>query len=501
MMKSRIIYFFACAALLVSCGCEKKRELPDVDPPAFQRYSQDIVLNSTVLGTSVKYSIYLPASYVTNKDKRYSVVYMVHGYGDDNNSWNGNYLHANDKIDDLTQKGLGEMIYVFPQGFKTYYCNRYDGTFSYMDMFVNELIPLIDANYRTIPDKQHRSVTGYSMGGFGAVALAEKHPELFIASASLSMSVRTDWQYMEESQDGWNSQWGKIFGGIGQAGEGRITDYYKQHCPLHYFNAQNKSSLSTVHWYLICGDNEENLLYANDELHCILRENGYDHEYRVVDGGHSSSVWMPALDEVLPMFDYYMNGGSMWSPDEEPGLTPEIIETESDGAYLSPSYKENQKGTAVFIAHNNLSKEDLQTLMAACKGQSSSAAYALLPCNTSEKSLRTWMSDWDKKYPNQKKYVLGVEDGAREALALPSGTFSRSFYLNPAVGDVIQVAEGQEIFFAGTELDSNYKDMDKLYIACKKNDAAFQYRIVRGYKNKSLNIINSFKSILSYFNY
>ena len=48
---------------------------------------------------------------------------------------------------------------------------------------------------------------------------------------------------------------------------------------------------------------------------------------------------------------------------------------------------------------------------------------------------------------------------------------------------------------------SNYKDMDKLYIACKKNDAAFQYRIVRGYKNKSLNIINSFKSILSYFNY
>ena len=172
-----------------------------------------------------------------------------------------------------------------------------------------------------------------------------------------------------------------------------------------------------------------------------------------------------------------------------------------DGAYLSPSYKETQKGTAVFIAHNNLSKEDLQTLMAACKGQSSSAAYALLPCNTSEKSLQTWMSEWDKKYPNQKKYVLGVEDGAREALALPSGTFSRSFYLNPAVGDVIQVAEGQEIFFAGTELDSNYKDMDKLYIACKKNDAAFQYRIVRGYKNKSLNIINSFKSILSYFNY
>ena len=43
--------------------------------------------------------------------------------------------------------------------------------------------------------------------------------------------------------------------------------------------------------------------------------------------------------------------------------------------------------------------------------------------------------------------------------------------------------------------------MDKLYVACKKNDAAFQYRIVRGYSNPSLNLYNSFKSILSYFNY
>ncbi|MBP5483873.1 MAG: hypothetical protein J6X99_06425 [Bacteroidales bacterium] len=501
MMKSKIIYLFACAALLVSCGCEKKRDLPDVDPSTFQRYSQDNVLNSKVLNTTVKYNIYFPASYATDKDKRYPVVYMVHGYGDDNNSWNGSWLHANNKIDDLTQKGLGEMIYVFPQGFKTYYCNRYDGTFSYMDMFVNELIPLIDGSLRTIPDKQLRAVTGYSMGGFGAVALAEKHPELFIASASLSMSVRTDWQYMEESQDGWNSQWGKIFGGFGQTGEGRITEYYKQHCPLHYFNAQNKSTLSKVNWYFICGDNEENLLYANDELHCILRENGYAHQYRVVDGGHSSYVWMPALDEVLPMFDYYMNGGSMWSPDDEPSFTPGSIETEEDGSYLSPAYKESSNGTAVFVAHNNLSQEDLQTIMAACTGQSSTAAYALLPCNTAQKTLQSWMSEWEAKYPNQKKYILGVAEGAREALALPSDTFSRSYYLNPAVGDVIQVAAEQEIYFAGTELDSNYKDMDKLYVACKGNEAAFQYRIVRGYKNASLNLYNSLKSILSYLTY
>jgi len=54
MSKSKFLYLFASIALIVSCGCEKKRELPDVDPPAFQRYSQDNILHSKVLNTSVK---------------------------------------------------------------------------------------------------------------------------------------------------------------------------------------------------------------------------------------------------------------------------------------------------------------------------------------------------------------------------------------------------------------------------------------------------------------
>ena len=501
MMKSKILYLFVCTALLVSCGCEKKRDLPDVDPSGFQRYSKDNVLSSQTLGVSIKYSVYYPASYMTNPQKRYPVVYMLHGIGDDNNSWNGNYLHANSKVDSWTEKGLGEMIYVFPQGYKSYYCNRYDGTFSYMDMFVNELIPFIDNNLRTIPDKQHRAITGYSMGGFGAIALAEKHPELFIACAPLSMSVRTDWQYKEESQDGWNSQWGKIFGGYGQAGDARITEYYKQHCPLYYFNAENKQSLSTVHWYLICGDNEENLLYANDELHCVLRDNGYAHEYRVVDGGHSSSVWMPALNEVLPMFDYYMNGGSLWSPTVEPQDFPATIETAEDGAYLSSAYRDSGNGTALFIAHDRLPQTELLSVMTALQGLSSTAAYALLPCDISQKSLSAWMAEWEAKYPSQRKQVLGIEAGAAAALALPSDRFARSYYLNPTVGSSVNVVSGQSIFFAGTDLDANYRDMDKLYVACKRNDAAFEYRIVRGSNTHLYNLCKSLESIKTYITY
>ena len=356
--------------ILTSGSCSKQTPDPGDDTPVtpvtppgpagFQRYQKDFTLNSKILREYIKYSVYLPADYETDTQTRYSVVYMLHGLGDNNNSWNGDYLHANSKIQSLESRGLTKMIYVYPQGFASYYCNFFDGSYNYMDMFVNELIPLIDKEFRTIPDKQHRAVTGYSMGGFGACALAEKHPEVFAACAPLSMSVRTDWQYMEESQSGWDNQWGMIFGGLGKSGEARITDYYKQHCPIHYFNAENKEQLSTVHWYLICGDDEKNLLYANDELHCVLRANGYGHEYRVVDGGHSSSVWNPALEEVLPWFDYYMNNGTMWSPELLKEWDPGTVERNADGVFASAKYKENKSPLAATgIFHIRLSKARL----------------------------------------------------------------------------------------------------------------------------------------------
>ncbi len=511
MMKYKFISILGAFLVLTSGSCSRTDDNNDngtdivtpVTPPepeGFKRYQQDLVLNSRILKAYVKYSVYLPEDYEKATDQRYSVVYMLHGLGDNNNSWNGDYLHANSKIQFLEASGMSKMIYVFPQGFSSYYCNFFDGSYNYMDMFVQELIPMIDKTYRTIPDKNHRSITGYSMGGFGACALAEKHPELFIACAPLSMSVRTDWQYLEESQSGWENQWGMIFGGLGEKGEGRITEYYKQHCPIHYFNAENKELLSTVNWYLICGDDEKNLLYSNDELHCVMRDNGYKHEYRVVDGGHSSSVWNPALEEVLPWFDYYMNGGTLWSPDLNFDYDPCVLESNNeDGVYVSDKYKENKTGTALYIVHNNELSNFMISILryAAYINPVYNNSYVMLPCDISQKSLTEWMNYWDSKYPNDKKLVLGYGQGAEAALALPSDTFKRSYYINPSVGETINVAKDQTIYFCGTDDDSNYLGMNKLYNACKNNGAKFEYRIVNAYKDPIYNIMSSISSIKS----
>ncbi|MBQ1648044.1 MAG: esterase family protein, partial [Bacteroidales bacterium] len=153
--------------ILTSGSCSKQTPDPGDDTPVtpvtppgpagFQRYQKDFTLNSKILREYIKYSVYLPADYETDTQTRYSVVYMLHGLGDNNNSWNGDYLHANSKIQSLESRGLTKMIYVYPQGFASYYCNFFDGSYNYMDMFVNELIPLIDKEFRTIPDKQHRA--------------------------------------------------------------------------------------------------------------------------------------------------------------------------------------------------------------------------------------------------------------------------------------------------------------------------------------------------------
>ena len=497
---------------LFACGGSKGTDPGETDPtdpgeitpptPVFQRYVKDQNCSSSILRAHVKYSVYLPAGYENDTEKRYSVVYMLHGLGDDNNSWNGSYLHANSKINEWEAKGLSEMIYVFPQGFNSYYCNAYNGSYAYMDMFVQELIPLIDKTYRTIPDRQHRAVTGYSMGGFGTIALAEKHPEMFIASAPLSMSVRTDWQYKEESQSGWENQWGWIFGGKGQSGDGRITEYYKQHCPLYYFNEENRESLSSVHWYLICGDDEKNLLYANDELHCVMAQNGYEHEWRVVNGGHSSSVWMPALDEVLPMFDHYMNGGTLWDPSYHTEITPGTVETDANSVFVSPVYQEKHTGTAMLIPYKGLSVSDLKAVMAAIQvSPSFDNGYVLLPCDLSKKDLSEWMFIWDGLYPSEKKLVLGIGEGAAQAASMPAGTFRRSYYAEAQTGEAPVVSKGQSIYFAGTDKCPYWWDLNALYNACKDKEAEFEYRVVNGTSDPLTNILLSIKVIQPYLYY
>lgn len=500
MMKmNKFLLSLTCLAVVSACGCTPKKPAEPEPEQPFERYTKDLKMHSDIMNTDIPFSIYLPASYATEKEKTYPVVYMLHGHGDDHNSWNGNYLHANNKIKILESAGwISEMIYVFPEGFTTYYCNYYTGKYNYMDMFINELIPYIDANYRTIPDREHRSITGYSMGGFGAMVLPEKHPETFLCSAPLSMSFRTDWQYLAESQSGWDQQWGKIFGGTGKPGEERLTDYYKQHCPFYQFTEENKAELSKVHWYFICGDNEENLLFSNDTLHIQLRDNGYEHEYRVVDGGHSSSVWMPALEEVLPFFDHYMNGGSTWPACAQTDYTKQEVTFREDGTLFSNAYTGEEEGLGIYFFHDGMTEQEVKDAMSVFYSINTKYLFTYLPCDLSKKSVAEWIEFYEAKYPQNGKAAIAFH-GAGATIMANSSSFSTMVFIDTTLGDSIAADPSKKYYFACTDESACYADFGALYRACKHGGVEFEYRVIDATGDND--ILRCLSILKSYFPY
>ena len=280
---------------LLGCEPEPKPPAPPYKPPLVRLLTERI-FKSSILNRDIKYAVLLPREY-DSLNSKYPVVYLLHGFGDNETAWYTwgdimSYVDAN-------ASETIPMIYVMPQGFNSYWVNQYDGTSSYMDMLVNEMVPKIDLLYHTIKDPQHRAVMGYSMGGYGALITTAKNPSVFKTGIVLSMSYRTDQQYMADPQSNWNIQWGSIFGGVGSSGAARLTDYYKANNPFYFFTNPDDISLKGQNYYFDCGDDEENLSRPNDSLHDMLRNLNIKHEYRVRNGSHSWDYWHGALPEAL----------------------------------------------------------------------------------------------------------------------------------------------------------------------------------------------------------
>jgi enterochelin esterase-like enzyme len=262
------------------------------------RIMESMVMHSRILKQDVHFSVCLPKTYYDTRQS-FPVVYLLHGLGDDETSWL-EYGQISQYADKAVENGDAvPMIFIMPEAFRTYYVNDYKGSFMYQDMFIKELVPHIDSLFRTVADKQHRALMGYSMGGFGAMMLHLKHSEIFGTAVPLSISVRTDEQYMTEDASGWDDQWGRLFGDLGFKGADRITEYYKQNSPFHVLSQMPTNEIAKLNMYIDNGDKEQTLCRSNEELHILMRNLNIPHEFRVRDGGHSFQYWCSALPNAL----------------------------------------------------------------------------------------------------------------------------------------------------------------------------------------------------------
>ncbi|GAA2807599.1 hypothetical protein GCM10010441_35430 [Kitasatospora paracochleata] len=132
--------------------------------------------------------IVLPSDYYADPGKRYPVLYLLHGSpGDPCDYFNGDRMPKFDGI-----RSSSGMIIVMPDGgSRGWYTNwlmqnTEAGAQNWENFEINQVVPFIDANLHTLADRAHRGIAGISMGGFGALHLAQVHPDLFSQVATLS---------------------------------------------------------------------------------------------------------------------------------------------------------------------------------------------------------------------------------------------------------------------------------------------------------------------------
>jgi len=138
-----------------------------------------------------QYMIYLPPSYASSSQKRYAVVYLLHGNPGRFTNWFAG-AHVDTTSNTLISTGkIHETILVAPDGNGKVYpvsdwANSFDTRQRMEDSIVDDLVPYIDKHYRTLADPAHRAIAGISEGGFGAVNIDLHHPDVFGTVLSLS---------------------------------------------------------------------------------------------------------------------------------------------------------------------------------------------------------------------------------------------------------------------------------------------------------------------------
>lgn len=296
-MNNRKLLDLALATALLAAWTAAPLSVLASDAAAGQAVAEGLRFPSKVLGRDVAYAVYAPPDYASST-RRYPVVYLLHGYTDDESGWIqfGEIGWAADRA--IAAGEIPPMIIVMPDGGVAWYMNDAAGTVRWEDMFVQELIPHIDATYRTRPSREFRGVAGLSMGGWGTLIHALRHPDLFAAGAAFSAAVWTDDEVLAMKQDNWDKLLGPLFGAAGLAGKGRLTLHLRKHNPLDLAKTLAEESLKKVRLYIDCGD-DDFLIKGNCALHVALAERKIPHEFRVRDGGHTWSYWRTGIVDGL----------------------------------------------------------------------------------------------------------------------------------------------------------------------------------------------------------
>ena len=294
---------------------------------------------SPSLGVKKQYIVYLPASYGSNTTRRYPVAFYLHGlWGDE---WDWVKFGKLDVVMDSITRGcrapqaqgaacVGEMIVVMPDGDDGWYttwntlvnvadCRRSparkeENAASYCvpwphydDYIARDLVAHVDSNYRTVADRSHRGIAGLSMGGYGAVTLALRYPDVFAAAASHSgvlsplyggprpfmspVRYATD---MEKLRASWGRFWPLIFPAFG-----KDTAGWAARDPARLAKRLLAGRKRVPALRFDSGRDDKLVIDGNRAFHAELSTLGVAHRFIELPGAHDWSYWKAHVPESL----------------------------------------------------------------------------------------------------------------------------------------------------------------------------------------------------------
>ncbi len=216
----------------------------------------------------IGFNIYLPRAYQAQSTNRFPVIYYLHGIKGNESSYL-DYARILDKT--IADRNVPPMILVFANGGSTsFFTDAADGSVMGEAVIVRELIAHIDGHYRTIASAAGRALHGFSMGGFGALKLAFKYPEMFGAVVSYDALLSDAKKFRKEEA----KLFVKTFGD--DAGFARSD-------PVQLLQ-KNAEKIQRQAIEIVVTDDEAEILEANRKLHRSLQTLAIKHDFRELSG-------------------------------------------------------------------------------------------------------------------------------------------------------------------------------------------------------------------------
>jgi S-formylglutathione hydrolase FrmB len=248
---------------------------------------------SRILGRSVPYCVILPPGYGEDANRRYPVLYYLHGLGDNQQMFvrSGGF----NLIEELWDRHeIGDFILVSPAGYASFFMNSYDGRFRYEDFFIQEFIPFIENRYRVAARRESRGIGGISMGGYGALRMAFLHPQLFgsVSAHSAALMEKLPAISVGNSPESGRLQiLGNVFGSPPD------RSFWDRNNPL---TIARTAEFAGMKIYFDCGSEDDYGFEAGAEaLHKVLLSHRIPHEFHLYPGGHNWGYFAEHLPDSL----------------------------------------------------------------------------------------------------------------------------------------------------------------------------------------------------------